>query len=136
MATGQVHVKGLRELGRAFKEMDADVAKELSKELAKAGEPVAKKASQYIVSGGGGFRSISGVAARPGHWEAMRVGSSRTLGRAWIAPAWSSRKGTLQGAILAVHMRFRMEGALEDEADAVQEVVDEWLGRLEDDWDH
>lgn len=67
-------------------------------------------------------------------WSEMRVGASRTLGRAWVAPAWSSNKGTLQGAILAVHMRFRMEGALEDEAEGVEKVVNEWLGKLEDDW--
>jgi hypothetical protein len=64
----------------------------------------------------------------------MKVGASRSLGKAWVAPAWSSNKGTLQGQILAVQLRFRMEGALEDESDAVQELVDKWLGRLGDEW--
>jgi hypothetical protein len=135
MATGSVRIKGLKELGRAFQKMDKALAKEMAGELAEAGRPVAERASQYIVSGGGGFSAISGVARRPGHWEAMEVGASRSLGSAWIAPAWSSNKGTLQGSILAVHMRFRMEGALEDEADAVERVVDKWLGQLGEEWD-
>ena len=134
-AVGQVRIKGLKQLGRAFQRMDKALARELSKELAKAAEPVAERATQYTVSGGGGFPAMRGVAARPGHWENMRVGSSRTLGRAWVAPAWRSNKGTLQGQILAVQLRFRMEGALEDESDSVEDFVDRWLGELGRDWE-
>ena len=132
---GQVRIKGLKQLGRAFQRMDKALAKEMADELKKAGEPVADRASQYIVSGGGGFSAIAGIAARPGHWENMRVGASRSLGKAWVAPAWRSSKGTLQGQILAEHMRFRMEGALEDESEAVQELVDKWLGQLGNEWE-
>jgi len=132
---GQVRIKGLKQLGRAFQRMDKALAKELADELKQAGEPVAERTSQYIVSGGGGFPALRGVAARPGHWENMRVGASRSLGKAWVAPAWNSNKGTFQGQILAVQIRFRMEGALEDESDAVQELVDKWLGELGREWE-
>lgn len=134
-AVGQVRVKGLKQLGRAFERMDKALAKELANELKQAGEPVAKRASQYTVSGGGGFPAMRGIAARPGRWEEMRVGASRSLGKAWVAPSWRSNKGTLQGQILAIQLRFRMEGALEDESEAVQELVDKWLGELGRDWE-
>jgi hypothetical protein len=134
-AVGQVRIKGLKELGRAFQRMDKALVKELVEELKQAAEPVKERTSQYIVSGGGGFPAMRGIAARPGHWEDMRVGASRSLGSAWVAPAWRSSKGTLQGQILAVQFRFRMEGALEDESDAVQELVDKWLGELGREWE-
>lgn len=135
MATGQVHIKGLKELGRAFVKMDKALAKEFSGQLAEAGKPVAKRATQYTVSGGGGFPAMRGVAARSSPWADMKVGASRGLGKAWVAPAWNSRKGTIQGQILAMQLMFRMEGALEDESEAVQRLVDKWLEQLGEEWE-
>lgn len=135
MATGKVHVKGLKELGRASQKMDKALSKKFAGELAEAGRPVAKRATQYTVSGGGGFPAMRGVAARSSPWADMKVGASKSLGKAWVAPAWSSNKGTLQGAILAVQLGFRMEGALEDESDQVQDLVDKWLGKLGGEWE-
>ena len=131
MATGAVYVKGLAELNRDFRKISKELSKETKKALAKAAEPVARQTEEYIVSGGGGFPGMRGVRGRSAYVKDMRIGATNKS--IYVAPAWSSNAGTIQGAILAMQINFRMEGALEDKSDEITEALDKALGHLFDD---
>lgn len=130
-ASAAVQVEGLRELVRAFDKFDKDLTQDLVSELQEAAGPVAKVAEQYILGGGGGFPGMRGVDR---YWAGMRVGVSKSQGTVWVAPSWSSNKGTLQGKILALQERFRMEGAVEDKSDEIEKRMGDWIDRMADDW--
>ncbi len=131
MAKGAVYVHGLNELNRDFGKISKDLSKTTKKALAKAGEPVARLTEQYIESGGGGFSAMAGVKGRSAYVADMRIGATNKS--VYVAPAWNSNKGTIQGSILAMHITFRMQGALEDRSDEVTEELDKALGNLFDD---
>lgn len=135
--TGAVAVKGQRELVAAFNKINRDLGTDLIQELEEVGQPVAKLSTQYILGGGGGFPAMRGIAQGrdASYWSSMRVGASRSTGTVWVAPAWSSNKGTLQGAILAVQFRFRMEAALEDKSDDVEKRLGNFLDDLGREWE-
>ena len=133
MAKGAVATKGLKELIRAFNKFDKDLTQDLVWELEEAADPVRKTTEEYILQGGGGFPSMRGVAKDP-YWAGMRIGVSRSTSSVWVAPAWRSNKGTLQGQILAMQYRWRMEGAVEDKADEVEKKIGKFLDTLADDW--
>jgi hypothetical protein len=48
VAEGSVKVKGLRELDRAFRKLDSDVAKEVRAELTEVARPIAESAKQKL----------------------------------------------------------------------------------------
>ena len=131
MAQGAVHTTGLKELIRAFNKFDKDLVDDLAMELQEASGPVATLTEQYILSGGGGFPAMSGVDS---YYAGMRIGVSKSTSTVWVAPAWRSNKGTLQGRILAVQERFRMEGAVEDKSDEIEDRMGDFLDRLASDW--
>ena len=131
MAQGAVHTEGLKELMRAFNKFDKDLVGDLVSELQEAAGPVRSLAEQYILAGGGGFPAMSGVDS---YWAGMRIGVSKSTSTVWVAPQWRSNKGTLQGKILAMQERFRMEGAVEDKAGEIEDRMGDFLDRLADDW--
>lgn len=128
-ATGSVRVRGLSELVRDFYRISKDVGRDIVDELEEAAQPVKLLSEEYVRSGGGGFPPISGVA-NDAYYSGMRVGVSRAESLVYVAPAWSSDKGTLQGAILAVQLRFRMEGALEDQRTEVYAKLEQFIDTL------
>lgn len=136
-AAGAVRVRGLRELMRDFNKMSRGIANDIAMELEEAAQPVAMLSQQYILRGGGGFPQMIGVAQSrdSDYWSAMRVGVEKGRGLVYVAPFFRSNKGTPQGQVLAVHYRFRMEGALEDKQDEVYERLEgviDTLGHLYD----
>jgi hypothetical protein len=135
-AYARVHVEGLDSLLRAFNRFDKDLTQDLVDTLAEAADPVRKTTVEYVVSGGGGFPAIRGIAtsSERGYWSSMRIGVSRSAGEVYIAPGWRSNKGTPQGATLAGALSRRMEGAIEDKADVVEDRMGDWLDELADNW--
>jgi hypothetical protein len=134
MAQGAVAIQGLKELQRVFAKMEDDVAGDLVMELQEAAEPVRKLTEQYILGGGGGFPGMRGIAASrdASYWSSMRVGVSKRDATAFISPSWRSNKGTLQGAQLALQYRFRMEGAVEDRGDEIEQQLEKMIDRIAD----
>ncbi len=82
-----VHVKGLRELERAFKLADKAEAKMLRTTLKEAGEPVKRAAEGKALSR---IRNIKGAGTKV-DWSAMRVGSRRSA--VYVAPKQKGRAG-------------------------------------------
>ena len=116
---------------RAFGKFEEDLQGDLVMELQEAAEPVRKLTETYVLSGGGGFPAMSGVDS---YWAGMRVGVSKPSSTVWIAPAWRSNKGTLQGKILAVQQRFRMEGAVQDKSNEIEDRLGDMLDRMSHEW--
>lgn len=129
MAATTLKVKGLRETIRAFERMDHELTTDLVEELKEAADPVRKLTEQYIVGGGGGFPGMRGVV---GQWDYVKeIGVARRMGEVWIAPAWR-RDGSRPW--LAMQLRWRMEGALEDKSNEIEKRLGDWLDVLADHW--
>ncbi len=80
-----VHVKGLRELERAFKLADKAEAKMLRTTLKEAAEPVKRAAQGKAIAR---IRNIKGSGTKV-DWSGMRVGSKRSM--VYVAPKQKGR---------------------------------------------
>lgn len=128
---GAVAVKGLRELIRSFDVMDHALTTDLVDEIVEAADPVRKLTEQYITGGGGGFPGMRGVVGQWDYVKEMRIGVSRRQAEVYIAPAWRRDGSRPQ---LAMQLRWRMEGALEDKADEIEKRLGDFLDVLADHW--
>jgi len=124
MATGAVRVSGLRELQRAFKNMEGDLKKELKKELIKAAQPVKQLAESYALGG------IRNMPSSP-DWADMRIGV--TASSVYMVPfrrrAGGSGRPNLKGLLLSQAML----PAVERSEAAIVEGIGQMIDNLADD---
>lgn len=108
--TGEVRVKGLRELNRAFKNADADLRREFKKTLMEVAEPVRVRAEALAVS------EIRNIGSE---WSQMRIGATaRTV---YVAPKQRGNKmGPQKRPNLGVRLiEDAMEPALEENTELI-----------------
>ena len=120
MASGVVHVKGLKELTRDFKKISKDLDKLVVGELTEAADPVKQKSEQ---------RSLSQIRNMTSRWARMRIGVSRAQGVVFMVPATRGHKYKRPnlGGLL---MNRAMWPAAESERDDVVEALGEMIDRL------
>jgi hypothetical protein len=124
MATGSlssVHVRGLKPLIKAFKDMPEDVAEEFVWELEEAADPVRKRSEDLM---------HEMVNVRP-PYDHFRVGVSKAQSTVWVAPSWR-RGGGSPRPEMAPHIRKRMERAVDERRDAVINKIEDMLDRIAD----
>lgn len=115
-AAGQVKVKGLRQLNRAFKEYNNDLKRELERELRAAGDIVAQDARSRFM----------GIDAR----SAMGY-KSRVKGFGRVVVEQSRRRTTgLRPDYGSLQMRRALLPSVADNETKVLAAVDGMLGRL------
>lgn len=115
--TGQVRIKGLRELNRALNKVNKGAAKAVRDELKEAAEPVRQTAERLA---GVEIRNIGPT------WSAMRIGSrSATV---YVAPRARNQGGSPRpnlGILLLERAMFPAVAAHEDEiVDRVEDALD------------
>lgn len=114
---GAVRVRGLRELQRDLKLIDAQVAKEIRAELKDVAEPVRARAVQNALA------DISHIGER---WSQMRIGVTTRM--VYVAPKARRRGGTGQPN-LAPLLGQAMETALAENEDRVVAGLEHALDR-------
>lgn len=118
MSEGAVQVRGLRELTRAFKQLDDDTRRELRSELRSVAEPVKRSATQHAIA------NISNIGD---HWSRMRIGVTMSL--VYVAPL-SRRRGGSPRPKLAPLLQEAMDEGLDDNQGRIVSDLDSMLGRL------
>lgn len=117
-AAGEVYVRGLPELQRAFKRISKDLSKEMQAELKDVGEPVRAAAEQLAVE------NISHIGDR---WSRMRLGvTSRSV---YVAPKARRRRGSPRPN-LAPLLATQMEAALAANEERVVAGLERMIDRL------
>lgn len=124
--TGAVRVRGLKELQRAFRKMDKDVAQDLVWELQEAADPVRKLSTELILG------ELVNMPRTPEYAD-MRIGVSGARGAVYVAPAWRRTGGSPRPS-LGASMGKRMEAAVETKAGDVEKRLGDWLDRMADEW--
>lgn len=122
MATGAVHVRGLKELTRDFKRISKDLDTKLVSELKEASEPVRKGAEDLSLT------RIRNMPRSP-DWATMRVGVSRAKGLVYIVPAHRRGRGSSRPNLSGLLLE-QMETAVEQNEDEVVRRVDGMIERL------
>jgi hypothetical protein len=124
--TGEVRVKGLREMKRAFKEADKNLGKELTKSLKKVAEPVRADAAR---------RAVQEIPTIGHDWSEMRTGVTTQV--VYVAPKQRGRRSDLRRPNLA---SLLMERAMQPALDAHTSDIERELGHMLDeigrDWAH
>ena len=116
---GAVAVRGLRELDRAFKELEKGVRTELRKELQTVAEPV-RSAAEELAAG-----RIRNIGER---WSEMKVGvTSRTV---YVAPKARRRGGSPRKNLAVLLMVRSLEPALEYKKEQVVRGLEKWVDGL------
>jgi phage host-nuclease inhibitor protein Gam len=119
MAEGSVKVKGLRELDRAFRRLDADVAKEVRAELTEVARPIAETAKAKLARYPG--VSLETIIPKTTAKGALVVQNKRKVsGRRSDFGALQMRQGLIPAR--SEHTSETVRG--------VEHVLD-WLGRRE-----
>jgi hypothetical protein len=115
-----VHIRGLKELDRAFGRVNKGVQSGMRAELQKAAEPVARTAEEYAL------REVTNIGSA---WSMMR--SVAKSGSVYVAPQKRGRKkGPQKRPNLATLLMDRaMEPALEKEGPGVVEKVEDLVDR-------
>lgn len=117
-SVGEVYVRGLPELNRAFKSISKDLGKEMRAELVQVGEPVRSAAEVLAVE------NISHIGDR---WSRMRLGvTSRSV---YVAPKARRRRGSSRPN-LAPLLAKEMEAALERNTEHVVAGLEHMIDRL------
>jgi hypothetical protein len=129
-----VHVRGLRELQRAFALADKKLARELRLALQEAADPVRYDAAQLA---GKRIRNILSPTAEV-NWAAMRVGVTRSL--VYVAPQERGRRSRANPKIrrpnLATLLMGRaMEPALVRNVATVERAVSRVLDTVGQAWE-
>ena len=126
-AQGEVYVRGMRELSRAFAYADRDSRRELRAAFREVAEPVARDAESLAVA------RIRRMPESP-RWSLMRVGVTRTA--VYVAPKQRGvrrRDDPHRRPNLADLMMDRaMEPALEQNQHEIEVAVEHALDRLAD----
>lgn len=121
-----IRVEGLRELDRAFREADKDIARDFRRTLRQAAEPVRVDAEAL---------SVAGIRRITPEWARMRVGS--TSAGVYLAPKSRSVRGRSpkrRPNLADLLMGRAMEPALERNSAEVERRVDRMLAGVERDW--
>ena len=130
-AEGEVYVRGMRELSRAFAYADRDSRRELRAAFREVAEPVARDAESLAVA------RIRRMPESP-RWSLMRVGVTRTA--VYVAPKQRGvrrRDDPHRRPNLADLMMDRaMEPALEQNQHEIEVAVEHALDRLADHFNH
>ena len=130
-AEGEVYVRGMRELSRAFAYADRDSRRELREAFKEVAQPVARDAEGLAVA------RIPRMASSP-RWSLMRVGVTRTT--VYVAPkqrGLRNRADPRRRPNLADLLMGRaMEPALEQNQHEIEVAVEHALDRLADHFNH
>jgi hypothetical protein len=116
---GTVHVQGLRELQRALKKLESELAGEIRRELHDLAKPVAVEASRLAAE------EITNITPR---WAAMKTGA--TMRGAYIAPAARRGRGTGRPNLAGLLMTRAMLPAAEHRRDDVIRGLEHMIDRL------
>jgi hypothetical protein len=123
MAGSLVQVEGLDGLLVAFRRISVEVDEEITWGLQEAAEPVRAKATEFILSGGGGEPALRNMSPTP-YYAAMQIGVSRATKTVYVVPAWKARSSGLSRPKLAPQLQKRMEAALDSERLEVIKKID------------
>lgn len=118
-ATTGVKVRGLRELNRAFKNVDRDLRKELRDELKDVAEPVRSSAETLA---GQSIRNIGPV------WERMRVGVTTKV--VYVAPRAKRHGGSPRPNLAGLLIDRAMQPALDQHEGDVVNRLERMLDRI------
>lgn len=125
MATGTVHVSGLKELTRALKGISNGLDRELVGELKAAADPVKAEGEKLALT------EIRNMPRSP-DWAAMRIGVSKAQGSVYMVPQRRRRGGSGRSNLATLLMQRAMDPAVERNQDEVVKRVDDLIGRLAD----
>ncbi len=112
---GAVRIKGLREVDKAFRDMDKDAAKDLRKSLVEAARPVAETAQGLLSR----YRGASVRTIRP-----------RAVARGAFVTQGAKKTTGLRGDFGVLQMRQVMEPALEQNEAKVMEGAERAMDAL------
>lgn len=115
----EVRIEGFRELNRALRFIDKNVAKEIRDEFREAAEPVRASAETLAVSR---IRNIGPV------WSRMRVGS--TAREVYVAPRARRRGGSPRPNVGRLLFEQSMVPALEKHRGEIEKRTEDVLDRL------
>ena len=115
----QVRILGLRELNRAFRQVDRSMHAELRTRLKEAAEPVRARAEALA------FGEISNIGGR---WGRMKTGVTSSL--IYVAPATRPSGGSSRSNFGALLMTRAMLPAVEEKMEEVTHELEEWIGGL------
>lgn len=116
-----VRVSGLRELQRAFRNMDKGVSRHLTAELKKAADPVQELAQQ---------RALGEIRNMTYHWSQMRIGVGS--GRVYIVPRARRSRGSARPNLGGLLLDQAMFPAVQEKQAVVVEKLEDWIDRLAD----
>ena len=122
--TGEIRVDGLRELQRAFKTANKDLAKEMRSSLRSAAEPVRREAEARTVRE---IRNIGTV------WDDMRTGV--LTNQTYVAPRRRRKGGSPRPNLAGLLMERAMQPALDANARAVEAELGDMLDSLANKWE-
>jgi hypothetical protein len=112
-------VRGLRELNRAFKQVDKDLRKELRDELKDVAEPVRSTAEMLA---GQSIRNIGPV------WERMRTGLTTKV--VYVAPKAKRHGGSPRPNLAGLLMDRAMQPALDQHEHDIVNRFERMLDRV------
>jgi hypothetical protein len=123
MAHETVHIRGLREMNRAFKESDKNLPKLMRKKMSDVAKPVAIDAADRA----------SRIGNVTGRWAEMRVGvTSRVV---YVAPTQRGHRSSERRPNLASLLMDRaMQPALDAHSDDIVDKVGDALDELAREW--
>lgn len=114
-----VYVSGLRELQRAFAQIDTGLKAELTREIALAAGPAQYRAESLAVAN---IRNIGLL------WSSMRLGVS--AGLVYLAPAMRRRGGSPRPNLAPLLMNRAMLPGVEETMPEIEQRLDGWLDQL------
>ena len=129
MPEDAVHVRGLRELERAFKLANREEAKLLRVELKAAGQPV-----QQLAEG----MALSRITRMTGPWSQMRIGQRRSV--VYIVPKQKGRRSRQNPSLRRPNLKAllldrAMIPALNARKDEVEHRLKRMLGTVGNRWE-
>lgn len=128
MADAAVRVQGLRELQRAFRVADKELAKELRGTLREVAEPVRAEAEQLAVT------RISRMTVP---WSRMRVGVTQST--VYVAPRRKGVRGRSHPRsrpnLFDLLMGRSLQPALDHNEQRIEQAVDRMLVEVGRDWE-
>lgn len=119
MAEGAIHVKGLRELNRAFAQVSKELKKEMRNELREAAEPARAKAESLAVA------NISNIG---GYWSRVRLGVTQKS--VYIVPKARRRGGSPRPNVGVLLLEQAYEPAVQESEPEIRDRLEGWLDDL------
>lgn len=110
---GEIHVKGQKELERAFKQLRKEVLQDLRPTLLRLAEPVRATAETLAV------QEIENIGDQ---WGRMRIGA--TVKGVYVAPRSKNRGGSRRPNLSGLLMSRAMQPALDQHQDRIRAEFD------------